>query len=196
MKSVLISIQPKWCKKIVDGEKTVEVRKTRPKLETPFKCYIYETKTKDYYAVFHEKTIGKVIGEFVCNCIDEYEMEGYDKCLEVYQAISKIVRDEDDTFQYTEASNDMSTDELSESQLLIQSKLTLDEIGKYVCGKRMFGFYTFYGWHISDLVIYDEPKELSEFIRVCEEWKKKRNYSEMYKMRTLLPKLHRLHYRM
>lgn len=42
-KAVLVSIRPKWCEKIVNGEKTIEVRKTRPKLETPFKCYIYET---------------------------------------------------------------------------------------------------------------------------------------------------------
>lgn len=40
-KAVLISIRPKWCEKIVSGEKTIEVRKTRPKMETPFKCYIY-----------------------------------------------------------------------------------------------------------------------------------------------------------
>ena len=43
MKSVLISIQPKWCELIASGKKTVEVRKTKPKLETPFKCYIYCT---------------------------------------------------------------------------------------------------------------------------------------------------------
>ena len=46
MKSILISIQPKWCELIASGKKTIEVRKTRPKLETPFKCYIYETKGK------------------------------------------------------------------------------------------------------------------------------------------------------
>ena len=43
MKSVLISIKPKWCELIASGKKTVEVRKTRPKIETPFKVYIYET---------------------------------------------------------------------------------------------------------------------------------------------------------
>lgn len=32
-KAVMISIRPKWCEKIVNGEKTIEVRKTRPKLE-------------------------------------------------------------------------------------------------------------------------------------------------------------------
>lgn len=43
MKAVLISIRPKWCQKIISGEKPIEVRKTRPKLNTPFKCYIYCT---------------------------------------------------------------------------------------------------------------------------------------------------------
>jgi predicted transcriptional regulator len=42
-KAVLISIKPKWCDLIRQGRKTVEVRKTCPKLEVPFKVYIYET---------------------------------------------------------------------------------------------------------------------------------------------------------
>lgn len=42
MKSVMLSVQPKWCKVIASGKKTIEVRKTKPKLETPFKCYIYQ----------------------------------------------------------------------------------------------------------------------------------------------------------
>ena len=46
-KAVLISIRPKWCEKIASGEKTIEVRKTRPKLQTPFKCYIYCTQGDD-----------------------------------------------------------------------------------------------------------------------------------------------------
>ena len=32
MKSVLISIQPKWCELIASGQKTVEVRKSKPKM--------------------------------------------------------------------------------------------------------------------------------------------------------------------
>ena len=75
-KAVLISIRPKWCEKIVNGEKTIEVRKTRPKLETPFKVYIYCTLPKypheDFIATDYSKPQfyggGKVIGE-VC---DEY----------------------------------------------------------------------------------------------------------------------------
>lgn len=80
MKAVLISIQPKWCELIASGKKTIEVRKTRPKIETPFKCYIYATKPKTYshpariYNSFimpesGECGSGKVIGEFVCDDI-------------------------------------------------------------------------------------------------------------------------------
>ena len=74
MKSVLISIQPKWCELIASGKKTVEVRKTRPKIKTPFKCYIYETNWKDntYWKERHKGMLGKVIGEFVCDLIKPY----------------------------------------------------------------------------------------------------------------------------
>ena len=76
-KSVLISIQPKWCEKIFNGEKSIEVRKNRPKLETPFKCYIYCTKPKyeheDFIRTDYPKPQfyggGKVIGEFTCDRI-------------------------------------------------------------------------------------------------------------------------------
>lgn len=47
MKAVLISVQPKWCELIASGKKTIEVRKTRPKINMPFKCYIYMTATKE-----------------------------------------------------------------------------------------------------------------------------------------------------
>lgn len=49
---VLLPIKPKWCELIASGKKTIEVRKTRPKIETPFKCYIYCTKTKDTFINF------------------------------------------------------------------------------------------------------------------------------------------------
>ena len=49
MKAVLISLRPKWCEKIASGEKKIEVRKTRPKLQTPFKCYIYCTAERAGY---------------------------------------------------------------------------------------------------------------------------------------------------
>lgn len=68
MKSVMLSIRPKWCEKIVSGEKTIEVRKTKPKLETPFKCYIYCTQSGVALGAWGKH--GKVIGEFTCDRID------------------------------------------------------------------------------------------------------------------------------
>ena len=68
MKSVMLSIQPKWVDKIVRGEKTIEVRKTRPKIKTPFKCYIYCTYGQENENYMIGKR-GKVIGEFVCDWV-------------------------------------------------------------------------------------------------------------------------------
>lgn len=135
MKAVLISIQPKWCELIASGIKTVEVRKSKPKIETPFKVYIYETNWKDnsYYTVFHKETLGKVIGEFVCKAILPISISYSDPN-------SRIALRE---FPFT----------------CLSDKEIMDYLGN---GKEG------YGWCISDLVIYDKPKELSEFYRVCE----------------------------
>lgn len=62
MKSVLVSIRPEWCQKIISEEKTIEVRKTRPKIKTPFQCHIYCTKGRQDMG-----RNGKVIGEFTCD---------------------------------------------------------------------------------------------------------------------------------
>lgn len=74
-KAVLISIRPRWCEKIVNGNKTIEVRKTRPKMNTSFKCYIYCTLPKypheDFIATNYPRPQfyggGKVVGEFTCD---------------------------------------------------------------------------------------------------------------------------------
>ena len=80
-KAVLISIRPKWCELIASGKKTIEVRKTAPKIDTPFKCYIYCTKEgrgvgEIPYRHFYQAPDGPrhfmggtVIGEFICDRI-------------------------------------------------------------------------------------------------------------------------------
>lgn len=169
-KAVLISIQPKYAQAIASGAKTIEVRKTRPKLQPPFKVYIYET--KGYDTLFYKKPAklcvggGAIIGEFICDKIDTYEIEGYDSTNKYYQSISKVYYDEDgDSLSCLQVSNDMEREEQQKSYLLKKSQLTFDEIGQYVCGKKEFNFYIFFGWHITDLVIYDTPRKLSEYRR-------------------------------
>ena len=90
-KAVLISIRPKWCELIASGEKTIEVHKTCPKIETPFKCHIYCTQSGKYTDGKSVKNIwlnrgtdkrfignGKVIGEFVCDRIYPIQAVRYD----------------------------------------------------------------------------------------------------------------------
>lgn len=138
-KAVLISIRPEWCEKIASGEKTIEVRKSRPKLDTPFKCYIYCTfgeqrwrsssrKLELFFGNGRELSNGKVIGEFVCDSIVELA-------------------------PFNRALYDVET----------QACLTREEIVSYLKGKG-------YGWHISDLFIYDKPKALSDFRIPCKKY--------------------------
>lgn len=98
-KAVLISIRPEWVEKIANGEKTLELRKTEPKLETPFKVYIYCTAGNLSYEVssgiFCNISGGRlVVGEFVCDRIGIIWGGGYLKmpesafagsCLNMYQ---------------------------------------------------------------------------------------------------------------
>ena len=72
MKAVLMAIHRKWCEKIFSGEKTVEVRKIAPKLKTPYKAYMYQTKEKGGVKIINDclNSVyggGKVVGEFVCD---------------------------------------------------------------------------------------------------------------------------------
>ena len=152
MKAVMISIQPKWVEKIANGQKTIEVRKTRPKIDTPFKCYIYCTKDKyDVTTMGADKPIiwhGKVIGHFVCDRITD---------------ISVSVRNCNEDYNHVYHNDECKG-----------SCLTWKELQEYGKGK------TLYGWHISDLVIYEQPKELSEFWAYNAELNKLFNEGEDY----------------
>jgi predicted transcriptional regulator len=150
-KAVMLSIRPKWCEKIASGEKTIEVRKTRPKLETPFKCYIYCTLPKypheDFIATNYPRPQfyggGKVIGEFTCERIYEIGKRGipenFDYC---YLSLNEWGNDDIET----------------EIKAISASCVSKEELNAYGAKAPLL-----YGWHISDLRIYDEPRELSEF---------------------------------
>lgn len=77
MKHILISIKPKWVEKILNGDKTIEIRKTRPKCELPCKVYIYETKGKGKFVNCGKKREnigGKVVAEFTLNVVEDFEV--------------------------------------------------------------------------------------------------------------------------
>lgn len=125
-KAIMLSIRPKWCEKIASGEKTIEVRKTRPKLDTPFKVYIYCTQSGVALGAWGKH--GKVIGEFTCDRIDRLAPAN-----EPYG-----IYDIDDDY-------------------VLQTCLENGALWDYGHGTSL------YGWHISDIKIYDKPRELREF---------------------------------
>ena len=135
MKAIMISIKPKWVAKILNGEKTIEIRKTMPKCDLPIDVYIYctknggwltrwydpKTKERGYcgYNKENNNLNGKVVAKFTLNKVEEMYY-----CDEEY---------------------------------LKPSCLNIDELFDYL--KEKVG----YAWHISNLEIFDKPKELSEF---------------------------------
>ena len=161
-KAVLISIRPEWCEKIINGRKTIEVRKTRPKMNPPFKCYIYCTKGQERLVailkdgdetsgeIYHGNPVfiktsvpsvcdmyGKrkmVIGEFICDRIYELETKAHGGSY------------------YVKGENQPTTNDVAR-----QSCLDLRDMHEYL--QSQVG----YGWHISSLKIYDTPRELREF---------------------------------
>lgn len=157
-KAVMLSIRPKWVEKIARGEKTIEVRKTRPKMDTPFKCYIYctiggrdlnipisqERLMRDYMETGSMKSLnrppgnGKVVGEFICDQIYELETKA--------RGGSYYAKNEDQS----------TTNFIAQ-----QSCLTLKDMHDYLHAQKG------YGWHITDLRIYDAPRELSKFLLAC-----------------------------
>lgn len=139
MKSVLISIKPKYCELIASGEKTIEVRKTRPQLETTFKCYIYctiENGVKGDYLVQSGIQCGKVIGEFMCDKVYSIKNRGF------YFSVP------------TEG-------ESITGEIARQSCLDYYDMVSYLGNKDG------YGWHISELKIYDKAKDLNDFCIPC-----------------------------
>lgn len=173
MKSVLISINPNGCEKILyeigkdkDGkpiyEKCIDIRKSAPK-EVPFKVFIYCTKMrkKDDLITKSENfgwircaasslfnraeeydSNGRVIGEFICDRIEmvNAKCSDYDIDLFYHDCLTK--------------------GGLTEREIEEYFNIPEDKDLRVMKGNG-------YAWHISNLKIYDRPRELSEFIKRC-----------------------------
>lgn len=152
-KEIMISIKPKWCAKIMNGEKTIEVRKNKALANAIQKLidengfadiYVYcskdgylhlEDKNKGEWSYSRDKKYtyvrtGKVAFKFRCCKVEEfpYISAKYDKLIGSC---------------------------LSEKELLDYSTIKFENGIRFV--------KTIYAIHISDLEIFDRPRELSEF---------------------------------
>lgn len=159
MKSILISIQPQWVGKILNGDKTIEIRKTMPKCELPCKVYVYCTKEKSYMDRLVQNYNGYwyTVSELV-----EFDAEDYG----IYSNIGGI--NGEVVAEFTLSKVDTYDDDTIHTFTHEDYSKWVDFKLKNACiHEEDFENYAsdnwLYGWHISDLKIYDEPKELSEF---------------------------------
>ena len=144
MKSVLISIQPYWVFLIIakimgwniEKEKTVEVRKSYPKAENWDKTVkIYCSKDRRSFSKI-PKEYQPFMEQFLGNVIGEFVCDCYD------------------SYWFTESDTDIK--EYEDVQL---SCVPVKELLEYANGSSL------YFWNISDLVIYDTPKPLWNFMK-------------------------------
>ena len=153
MSAIMISIRPEFVEKILNGEKTIEIRKTKPKIELPCKVYIYCTKNNGkgvgkypFYQFCDNKLNGlngKVVAEFTLNKIYKFDSAYSEWAYSVAPAGSQMPMSETQFIQTAKIKG------------CLDCNVLIDYFGD--------GDYIAYMWHIDDLKIYDNPKELSEF---------------------------------
>jgi predicted transcriptional regulator len=146
MKSIILSVQPKWLEKILNGEKTIEIRKTNPKCELPIDVYLRCSKGKPYIVASYSGVVenekpyyvdvrfmppvisefinGKVVAKFTLNKVEKIPFD-YDEHIRIYDKCC----------------------------------IDMEELISYSKSK------TLYAWHIDNLIIFDKPKELGEFYK-------------------------------
>lgn len=144
MKSILLSIKPQWVEKILNGKKTIEVRKQFPKDYVGW-VYIYCTKDKKYANLINRGGFltGMVVARFWCDKVEEILNYGLARRSEIMM-----------------------------KELLKKSCLTMNELNEYAPHKEYKENDFIYAIHISKLEIFDKPKELSDFTPICQKFEK------------------------
>jgi predicted transcriptional regulator len=176
MKKILISINPKWVKKILNGEKTIEVRRTAPKCELPCEVYIYCTKEKPSLNLWTSKTkekcrkaileynesqADKELDEFInAEFVERYPQYRGERVIFSPQTlngkvVAKFTLNKVSKIKYSRGTWNCG-DIGNHKVLWDRSCLNYLQLEQYLNGEG-------YAWHIDNLVIFDKPKELKDF---------------------------------
>lgn len=179
---ILASLKPYYYYLIGEKKKTIEVRKSALK-NLPQDIVFYMSKDEKSFAKIpkefqekYRKHFGKVGLAIVCDKIEDFYCAsvpylkennlGYGQFVDngVYKVNGwheGIVFERNDKYIETMLNND----DLKEMCLSAQELFDYIGVGKHL-----------YSWHISDLKIYDKPKELSEFKTGCKGCKERDTY--------------------
>lgn len=150
----MLSIRPKWCEKIASGRKTIEVRRTAPK-EVPFKCYIYCCKDNAQEIVLLKDWKNRF------SFGDYRNADGHFYDVANRTVIGEFICNEVERFMV----GSLRSDDIEKLACLSYNEM----ISYFYKPEELDGETTKQGfaWHISDLKIYDKPKELSLFYAKC-----------------------------
>ena len=172
MNSVLTNINPKQYLGIANRDIFLLIKKGAPK-EVPFKAYIYESlgehhncrNCNDFSCCLRSmfgcnEGLGMVVGEFICDRVEKFESEFWDD--DTYERIKHFYEsddpEEDPQYCFTTVGED---GKFTNYNLGKKSGYSWADLRKYIGT----GIKTFYAWHISKLIMYQQPKELSDFKR-------------------------------
>lgn len=169
MKSIMISIKPEWCSLIMNKDKTIEVRKNKALANAIQKLidengyadiYVYCSKENDLF-----KSWIRAGYYTTCSTADAIYYNGKGKVVFKFRCY-KVEEIVDYGYHYSNKQE-------------IESRSCLDwvDLKSYLKGKNGYAIY------ISDLEIFDEPKELLEFKTY-----KTYNIGDMYNCRLSLTK--------
>ena len=154
-KSILMSIQPQWVAKILNGEKTIEVRKKFPKDYVGW-VYIYCTKGKDYlYEIEDEDTNG-----FSYKLHKECNVEEWEAATETLngKVVARFWCNKVEEMWQGEDGGSFFTDTIKKPYKVSElACISDDDIEIYFDGKNGYAI------HISKVEVFDKPKELKEF---------------------------------
>lgn len=177
-KAILMAIKPQYLFKILNGEKTIEIRKTIPNCELPIDVYLYCTKEKNEfdklekqdgeyyygdtcYTGLERKINGKVVAKFTLNQVDKYTAEFTEN--DCYEDIRYVYSDEYGEEESEIIFTNEVEDDILESWEFPKSCVKYKELRKYVG----IGFYIpFYAWHIDNLEIFNKAMELDSFYQI------------------------------
>ena len=153
MIAAMLPIHPKWCRLIASGDKYIEVRKRAPRIPTPYKAYLYCTKQKR-----REDALNLPISRE--EMLRDLEINGM-KCMSKYanervwaECVCDMVRPM--LFRCSDP------EAMATHFEVIGTGLSNVEIMDYL-GNGKEG----YGLHLYGLKIYDRPREITEFRKIC-----------------------------
>ena len=150
-KAILMSIRPEWLVKILNGDKTIEIRKTMPKCELPIDVYLYcKNGNASIVDIWDEEYRGENP-----RYVLEIGKSPFPKRFDIIngKVVAKFTLNK--TEEIVTLNWESQTATLSPFDLSLKSCISIKDLNNEFSNCKV--------WHINNLVIFNKPMELGEF---------------------------------